>query len=67
LDAIVLYGGHESGTDLSPDEISSLVQLASAAAIARDHVRAISISRQLEDAKRRLAAFMKPSIPATQA
>jgi hypothetical protein len=67
VDAIVLYGGHESGTDLSPDEISSLVQLASAAAIARDHVRAISVSRQLEDAKRRLAAFMKPSIPATQA
>ncbi len=56
VDAFVLYGGHASGTDLSPDEIACLEQLVRAAAMAREHVRATSLRRQLEDAQRRLAA-----------
>jgi hypothetical protein len=65
VDAFVMYGGHESGTDLSPDEIASLTHLAGAAAMARDHVRSISLRQQLDDAQRRLAAFVAPPRLAT--
>jgi hypothetical protein len=66
VDGFVLYGGHGSGTDLSPDEITCLVRLAAAGAAARDHVRGISLRQQLEDAQRRLAALITPSLPAVQ-
>jgi GAF domain-containing protein len=65
VDAFVMYGGHESGTDLSPDEISTLAHLADAAAMARDHVRSVSLRQQLEDTQRRLAAFVTPPRLAT--
>jgi len=67
VDAIVMYGGHQSGTDLSPDEIECLVRLAAAAAAARDHVRSVFLREQLEEAQRRLAGFMKPGMTAAQA
>jgi hypothetical protein len=65
VDAFVMYGGHEAGTDLSPDEIATLVRLADAAAMARDHVRSISLGQQLEAAQRRLAALVSPPRLAT--
>jgi hypothetical protein len=60
-----MYGGHEAGTDLSPDEIATLVRLADAAAMARDHVRSISLGQQLEAAQRRLSALVSPPRLAT--
>jgi hypothetical protein len=54
LTAFVMYGGHDSGTDLSPDEIECLVNLAKAAAAAREHVRNLAIRAQLEAAQRRI-------------
>lgn len=54
-DAVVLYGGHDTGTDLSPDEVEDLVWLAAAAAAARDHVRTVSLRRQVQELQQRLA------------
>jgi hypothetical protein len=65
VDAFVMYGGHESGTDLSPDEITTLAHLAEAAAMARDHVRSVSLRTQLDEAQRRLAAIVAPPRLAT--
>jgi hypothetical protein len=62
VDAFVMYGGHHAGTDLSPDEIECLVRLAAAASAARDHVRTISLRRQLEELQHRLAALASPGI-----
>jgi hypothetical protein len=60
VDGFAMYGGHASGTDLSPDEIACLERLVRSAATARDHVRSISLRRQLEEAQRRLAGFLAP-------
>ena len=64
VEAFVMYGGHESGTDLSPDEIACLEDLARAAAMARDHVRSVGLRRQLEETQRRLAGLMTPGAAA---
>lgn len=64
VDAFVMYGGHESGTDLSPDEIACLERLVRSAATARDHVRSVSLRRQLEETQRRLAACLTPGTTA---
>lgn len=61
VDAFVLYGGHGSGTDLSPDEIGCLCDLASAAAVARDRVRNAAIRTELESLRRRLSPAPAPA------
>jgi hypothetical protein len=57
VDAFVMYGGHRSGTDLSPDEIAALVRLAEAAAAAREHVRSVALCVQLDGLRSRLAGL----------
>ncbi len=57
IDTFVLYGGHNSGTDLTPDEIACLARFAAAAAAARDHVCSVSLRRQVEELQSRLAAL----------
>jgi hypothetical protein len=60
--AFVSYGGHHTGTDLSPDEIACLVKLAAAAAAAREHVRTVTLQQQLEALQRRLLQIATPNI-----
>ena len=54
LDAFVVFGGHTTGTDLSPDEIATLVTLAEAAAAARDHLQAASLRAEVTELRGRL-------------
>jgi hypothetical protein len=53
--AIALYGGHDSGTDLSPDEISCLEALVAAGSAAYEHLRNVALQRQIEALRRQLA------------
>ena len=48
LRAICLYGSHEHGEALDPDEVQTLFALATAAAAAFDHVEAADLRRRLE-------------------
>ncbi len=57
VDAFVMYGGHRTGTDLSPDEIACLVRLADAASAAREHVRSVAVRAHVDGLQRRLAGL----------
>ncbi|MGA8532589.1 MAG: PDZ domain-containing protein [Candidatus Tumulicola sp.] len=59
LDAIALYGGHNGGEDLDPDERQSLRALASAAALAYDHIRAQELRRKLEETRSENASLRR--------
>lgn len=52
--AIVMYGGHPSGTDLSPDEIACLTAVAAAGASARERVRTQHLAEQLSALRQQL-------------
>jgi hypothetical protein len=49
VEALTLYGGHNGGEDLDPDERRSLRGLASGAALAYDHLLAQSLAHSLEE------------------
>ncbi len=51
LEAIALYGGHTGGEDLDPDERKIVRALASAAALAYDHIRALELRKSLDEAR----------------
>lgn len=51
LEAIALYGAHGAGEDIDPNERRSLRNLARAAALAYDHLRATSLRKSLEEAR----------------
>jgi hypothetical protein len=51
LEAVAIYGGHDGGEDLDPDERRVLRALAGAAALAYDHLRATDLRERLEEAR----------------
>jgi hypothetical protein len=57
LDAIALYGGHNGGEDLDPDERRSLRGLAGGAARAYDHIAAEDLSKTVEELRAENAAL----------
>lgn len=52
VDGIALYGGHETGEAIDPDEIRAITALCVAAAAALDHLEAEDLRSQLDEAKR---------------
>ncbi len=54
LDGFVIFGGHGTGTDLSPDEIEPLVALAEAAAAAHAHLEAAALRAEVAALRVRL-------------
>ena len=63
LQAIVLYGGHETGEAIDPDEVRVLESLCVGAAAALDHLEAVELRRRLEESERALAALKMAMAP----
>ncbi|HET9343455.1 MAG TPA: hypothetical protein VFO25_11130 [Candidatus Eremiobacteraceae bacterium] len=57
LRAIALYGPHETGEAIDPDEMRSLAALCSAAGAALDHTAAAELSQRLEEYRQTVNAL----------
>lgn len=57
LQAIALYGPHETGEAIDPDEMRSLIALCSAAGAALDHTAAAELSNRLEEYRQTVEAL----------
>jgi hypothetical protein len=57
LRAIALYGPHQTGEAIDPDEMRSLTLLCSAAGAALDHTAAAELSKRLEEYRQTVNAL----------
>ena len=66
LAAVVLYGAHTNATLPDPDEVVLLHALAKAAATSHQRVRIATLTREIEDLRRRISQLEASSRLATE-